>query len=547
MIDRRGVLAVLALMGSGAAFARAVPELPGVRPREPWNRFAKGPMFAPFVKAIARLKREPNIESADSWLFWANIHATHCPHGKPYFLAWHRGYLALFERKLAELTGNGNFRLPYWDYYRDPRVPEEVTRGDAATNPLWEPRKGSTIAPALGFTAYDPGLGKFERGVGNSFESRIEASPHNNIHNLVGGRMATMQSPQDIVFWLHHANVDRLWAAWLASGHAGAMPPESASYWAGRFAYTGTMDLAKADTIACERLGYRYEDLVLPSQAPPVEMAAPADEAPVVGAPPPVTAGDAEGGSGRRPPRKATRSRAPRPAAAPPAPVAAAPPPPQVMPDGSIALGSDPVLASATFAVEMPVVEEAPIVGAPAPAPRKRTRRGAPRAPAAAAPPPPAAAPPPPPPEAMGDNMEGGSGMRPGHSGHGAQDGPPGPDQLVLVLNDVSLTAAGAEGGYFFRIYANLPGMGPVQDDSRLIGTIGPFQIAAAMHNAVDGKVRLELPVTDVVRRLRDENCIGSTALDLAFVRVDAEDAPGGQVIAIGRYSIEGVLTEPTG
>ncbi|MBH8561559.1 tyrosinase family protein [Nostoc sp. CENA67] len=65
---------------------------------------------------------------------------------------------------------------------------------------------------------------------------------HNYIHGLVGGVQITgidpvtgvpaiqplgtfssvPSSPNDPVFWIHHANVDRLWAEWQANGHAGS-------------------------------------------------------------------------------------------------------------------------------------------------------------------------------------------------------------------------------------------------------------------------------------------------------------------------------------
>lgn len=45
----------------------------------------------------------------------------------------------------------------------------------------------------------------------------LEGQPHNNVHVSVGtpyGFMAGFMSPVDPVFWLHHANVDRLWWLW---------------------------------------------------------------------------------------------------------------------------------------------------------------------------------------------------------------------------------------------------------------------------------------------------------------------------------------------
>ena len=42
----------------------------------------------------------------------------------------------------------------------------------------------------------------------------LETILHNAAHLWVGGSMATATSPNDPVFFLHHANVDRLWARW---------------------------------------------------------------------------------------------------------------------------------------------------------------------------------------------------------------------------------------------------------------------------------------------------------------------------------------------
>ena len=48
-------------------------------------------------------------------------------------------------------------------------------------------------------------------------QDTLEAGPHNNIHNALGGGpglMSELLAPVDPIFWLHHANVDRLWDLW---------------------------------------------------------------------------------------------------------------------------------------------------------------------------------------------------------------------------------------------------------------------------------------------------------------------------------------------
>ncbi|NJM90999.1 MAG: hypothetical protein HC863_01635, partial [Myxococcales bacterium] len=43
---------------------------------------------------------------------------------------------------------------------------------------------------------------------------RLEATPHNYIHNFVNGDMGGYMSPLDPIFWLHHNNIERLWVQW---------------------------------------------------------------------------------------------------------------------------------------------------------------------------------------------------------------------------------------------------------------------------------------------------------------------------------------------
>ena len=43
------------------------------------------------------------------------------------------------------------------------------------------------------------------------------SSLHNRVHAWVGGSLSPLSSPNDPVFFLHHCNVDRLWAEWQAA------------------------------------------------------------------------------------------------------------------------------------------------------------------------------------------------------------------------------------------------------------------------------------------------------------------------------------------
>ena len=54
----------------------------------------------------------------------------------------------------------------------------------------------------------------------------LEATPHNTVHNTIAGDMATMLSPRDPIFFLHHANIDQIWASWNRQG--GVNPTDTA-------------------------------------------------------------------------------------------------------------------------------------------------------------------------------------------------------------------------------------------------------------------------------------------------------------------------------
>lgn len=78
----------------------------------------------------------------------------------------------------------------------------------------------SHVQTCLSKTVYENAL--------TSFRVYLELGPdggimHNRIHQWVGGSMSDVNSSvNDVVFFLHHCNIDRLWAMWQIDGHAGS-------------------------------------------------------------------------------------------------------------------------------------------------------------------------------------------------------------------------------------------------------------------------------------------------------------------------------------
>ena len=85
---------------------------------------------------------------------------------------------------------------------------------------------------ALSFTSTKTPSHMTPPGGGTAF-SMLEGLPHNNVHNNIGGLgssqipppgpygyMANFLSPVDPIFFLHHANMDRLWDVWTQKQEA---------------------------------------------------------------------------------------------------------------------------------------------------------------------------------------------------------------------------------------------------------------------------------------------------------------------------------------
>lgn len=172
-------------------------------------------------------------------------------HGGPAFLPWHREYLRRFELELQKV--DSRVTIPYWNWLRDrspnsapftadfmggngrrrdgrvmdgpfafstgewdlnvrvfPRRPRFLTRSIMPDLRLPNRRQ---IVRALRRTPYDVRPWNFGSDPRKSFRADLEGR-HNAVHVWVGGEMVTATSPNDPIFFMHHAMIDRLWAIW---------------------------------------------------------------------------------------------------------------------------------------------------------------------------------------------------------------------------------------------------------------------------------------------------------------------------------------------
>ena len=288
----------------GVPSAAAAPQAsaataPQVR-RNIWTLPSGDPTVADYAKAVAIMQARPAADPT-SWTYQAAMHGTHvtaveplwngCQHGTWFFLAWHRMFIYYFEQivraAVIQAGGAPGWSLPFWDYgaggqqatlptaFRQPTV-------NGSPNPLFVARRASginsglAVSPAvtsarralraprfIGTTQFGGGVtgaAQFSNSTG-----QVESTPHNVIHDAVGGNGGLMADPDaaaaDPIFWVHHANIDRLWFIWSTPTHRNPNDPR----WTGQtfsfFDASGhRVNNTPADVIdIVGQLGYTYE------------------------------------------------------------------------------------------------------------------------------------------------------------------------------------------------------------------------------------------------------------------------------------------------
>jgi tyrosinase len=154
-----------------------------------------------------------------------------------FFLPWHRMFVYFFEKIIRSVAADESFTLPYWDYTtQDSSIhsilpPEFRQQDDQVLGPLYvaernggvnqgEPMPHQGVVDPINLDdlaecTYEPS------GAQMGFCMRLDQQLHGAVHVGVGNRKnmgAVPWAARDPIFWLHHSNIDRLWASWNDAG-----------------------------------------------------------------------------------------------------------------------------------------------------------------------------------------------------------------------------------------------------------------------------------------------------------------------------------------
>jgi tyrosinase len=264
-----------------------------------------------FIAAPPQVPTTPLPSQAMQDQYW-----NQCQHQSWFFAPWHRGYLVALEAQIrtvvVSLGGPEDWALPYWNYFGpdgESRIPPALaspTMPDGSPNPLFVTMRFGPkyngdiyveIPPAsqacLGNTVYTgrdtgtkpPGFGGPSTGFSHdgNISGNLESNPHNLVHVDVGGifpdetTYGLMSDPAlaalDPIFYLHHANIDRMWGIWNAQGNTNPVDPN----WLAGPAVLGQREFVMpmpggvpwvyvpADVSSLSQMDYTYDDLTMPA------------------------------------------------------------------------------------------------------------------------------------------------------------------------------------------------------------------------------------------------------------------------------------------
>ena len=219
-----------------------------------------------------------------------NTCQSHAGQNTNHFLPWHRMFVFFFEQIVREVSGRADFTLPYWDYTSaDPlkrgivplqfRLPNDpvfkvLYRADRTSLANTgqridknQPNDQMDIAATMATAAYST------VGTVTGFCRSVDSNIHGRIHVLVGNAKnmgAVPYAARDPLFWVHHSNIDRLWASW--NKNFGGVNP-TATWGNTSFVFADRLGQRVTGQLKnffnTDVLGYGYDALIAPPPPPP--------------------------------------------------------------------------------------------------------------------------------------------------------------------------------------------------------------------------------------------------------------------------------------
>ncbi|ERE03096.1 MULTISPECIES: tyrosinase family protein [Chromobacteriaceae] len=191
------------------------------------------------LQELNRVYPSPSANRTLAEKMWNTCQAHSSGQREDFFLPWHRMFITYFEDIIRQVSGRHDFTLPYWDY-TDPNqqvLPIEFRRpGDPVWGSLYRATRwpgtnaGKNVTDGRSALTLDCMKSNLYSGSAGDagFCANTDMNPHGALHVDVGNSQGMAQVPwaaNDPIFWIHHCNIDRIWASWNLAG--GKNPSDS--------------------------------------------------------------------------------------------------------------------------------------------------------------------------------------------------------------------------------------------------------------------------------------------------------------------------------
>ncbi|WP_040550487.1 redoxin domain-containing protein [Pedosphaera parvula] len=202
-----------------------------------------------------------NPEQYQEWFIWP----------------WHRLMLYQFEQTIREVSQDDDFTLPYWNPVTgneaDLSLPfalrDPASELFNSTRYPWVNGGERLDKPVMGWLSLDCLNEKFyiDSPTGAlGFCNRLDQNPHFFTHIALGGDMADFSTVGgDPIFYLHHANLDRIWESWNRLGNSNPADPRFLNR---KFTYADRngkrVDMPIGAGNRTAQLGYEYDNYAKP-------------------------------------------------------------------------------------------------------------------------------------------------------------------------------------------------------------------------------------------------------------------------------------------
>ena len=230
---------------------------------------------------LALIFPNPSPAKTLATAMWNTCQGHFAASGEPYFCPWHRMYVCAFEEIIRAVLHDQSFTLPYWNYTSAAAyaVPQQFRmQNDPLWGPLFRPNRNASsnagqpiftgqgsasdlsASPAMSENSYLP------VGAVSGFNQTLDFGLHGNVHVFTGNSQGMGQVPwaaNDPIFWMHHCNIDRIWASWNNAGHAN---PTTAAWLNKTFVFAGPDGKGEKwvvkDYTNTKKCNYKYDRLI---------------------------------------------------------------------------------------------------------------------------------------------------------------------------------------------------------------------------------------------------------------------------------------------